>query len=156
MDLPVSSATLATSKSCQKCDGVHPIVDFSVDRSKQDGRSIYCRSCRSKIAKNKRSLESHKENQRKTAHRRKPYNRNWTLKARYGITSDQFETMFATQGSVCALCKSDKSDKKNFVVDHCHKTGKVRGILCSYCNRALGMMKDDPEVLRKAIKYLEE
>lgn len=84
------------------------------------------------------------------------------LKKMYGITIDQYEAMFLAQNNVCAICfKSEQSKDKDggargMPVDHCHTTGEVRGLLCTSCNRALGMFKDNVDNLRSAIKYLEQ
>lgn len=156
MDLPVFSVTLATSKRCLRCGGLMHLSDFPTDKSKLDGKSIYCSNCISKINKLRRSKPEYKVKRRKNSHKYIRANREWRLKNKYGMTLSQFDSMFELQGRVCALCKSDKSDNKNFVVDHCHKTGRVRGILCSYCNRALGMLRDDVTILKKAIEYIGE
>lgn len=75
----------------------------------------------------------------------------------YNITVDEYEDLLDAHGHKCAICGySDKSKPKFFpLVDHDHESGKVRGILCSNCNMAIGKMKDNPELLRKAAKYLE-
>lgn len=153
MDLSACSARPATSKRCFRCKGLHSTSDFSVDKSKPDGRSIYCRTCKRKIQKKNRPSKELRKSKRSRYARS---DRNWRLKTLYGITVDQFEAIFAAQGNKCALCKSEKSDGKNFVVDHCHKTGRIRGILCSYCNRALGMFKDSVDLLGTAIVYLSK
>ena len=154
MDTPVSNVPLATSKRCLDCKGLVSFQYFTKDASQKDGRSIYCQSCqrRRQKAYKKRTPEKQKSYKRK--HYSSEKSRDYSLRYRYGMTLDQFNTMFEKQDRRCALCKSDKSDGKNFVVDHCHKTGKIRGILCSYCNRALGMLKDDPDMLSRAIIYL--
>jgi hypothetical protein len=72
-------------------------------------------------------------------------------KRRYGVTPEVWAEMLERQGGVCALCE----EKKELHVDHCHETKKVRGLLCMTCNTALGKFKDDPEVLRRAIAYIE-
>lgn len=73
------------------------------------------------------------------------------LKRRYGITLEDYEKMFKEQKGKCAICgiKKDKLD-----IDHCHRTNKVRGLLCGSCNRALGLLKDNTEFLNNAIRYL--
>lgn len=73
------------------------------------------------------------------------------LKTRYGLTPEQVESMKVTQGNVCAICETEP---KTWHIDHCHSTGKVRGLLCGSCNMALGLMKDDPVRLSKAQEYL--
>lgn len=80
-----------------------------------------------------------------------------TLQKTYGITSSQFEEMNTAQNGLCAIC-GERQTKRPFklCVDHCHGTGTIRGLLCSLCNRALGLMRDRPELLRKAAEYLEK
>jgi hypothetical protein len=76
----------------------------------------------------------------------------------YGITIAQYDAMFAAQGGRCAICLSDKprgSRGRHFAVDHCHSTGKVRGLLCSHCNTVLGKMNDNPDTLLRAVDYLK-
>lgn len=85
------------------------------------------------------------------------YFRNWNLRRRYGITHQQYETMLAAQGGVCAICGSGEpgANKKFFSVDHDHKTGKLRSLLCDFCNNGLAKFKERPDVLRLAAEYLE-
>lgn len=79
---------------------------------------------------------------------------NWVK--RYGIDIDQKKEMFDSQLGHCFLCNKKLSlDKKGCCIDHDHKTGKVRGILCSSCNCMLGYAHDNPEVLRKGATYVE-
>jgi len=75
----------------------------------------------------------------------------------YGISQEDYERMLAEQGGVCAICGGDGKEGRFGMlhVDHCHKTGKVRGILCDSCNLALGKFRDDPKVLRRAAEYVE-
>jgi hypothetical protein len=80
--------------------------------------------------------------------------RNSDLIRTYGITLAQWDVMFAEQGSVCAICLTDTPGTKGWMTDHCHTAGHVRGILCSPCNLALGLLKDNPATLAAAITYL--
>lgn len=81
----------------------------------------------------------------------------------YGITFEQYEEMWERQGRACALCTTPlvlaggAGQKRSGIanVDHCHATGKVRGLLCHKCNRGLGLFKDNPAVLVKASAYLK-
>jgi hypothetical protein len=78
------------------------------------------------------------------------------LKKKFGITPEQFEAMFVAQGSACAMCGALTSGtKRNFHVDHCHKTGTIRAILCHNCNLMLGHARDSTEILTAAISYLK-
>src|ERR1700737_940265 len=81
---------------------------------------------------------------------------NSSLKKNYGITVEQRDQIFALQGSCFAICRSTDSGRKNsaWAVDHCHKTQKIRGVLCHPCNGVLGYARDNPETLAAAIKYL--
>lgn len=82
--------------------------------------------------------------------------RNAVLKSKYGITIDQYYAMFKKQNNSCKICKVKKHQRKSdFVVDHCHKTKRVRGILCFRCNVILGQLKDNPKLFRRAALYLE-
>ncbi len=75
------------------------------------------------------------------------------LRDRYGITLDDYNERLRNQGGVCAICKR-VPDQRRLVVDHCHTTGDVRGLLCSRCNTGLGMFTDNPETLYVAAVYL--
>jgi hypothetical protein len=78
------------------------------------------------------------------------------LKAKYGLTPDEWQGMFEGQGCRCAICGSDQPNAKaGWNTDHCHKTGHVRFILCAHCNRGLGAFKDNPEIMRKAADMIE-
>jgi len=83
--------------------------------------------------------------------------RNSNLKKKYGITSEEFEQILTEQGGVCKVCGGPPHGKGNrYHVDHNHKTGRIRGILCHKCNVALGMVQDSEEHLMKLIKYIQE
>jgi hypothetical protein len=80
----------------------------------------------------------------------------------YGLSAVEYEAMKAAQGNRCAICREEErvmhrtlGTPRDLSVDHCHKTGAVRALLCSQCNGGLGNFCDDPERLRAAIKYLE-
>ena len=80
------------------------------------------------------------------------------LKNQYGITMLQFEDLLKQQDHKCGVCKKPQSEmKKAFSVDHCHTTGKVRGLLCNNCNVAIGLLKVDSGIdnLQNAIKYVQ-
>ena len=86
-----------------------------------------------------------------------PYYKNlcaYSRKKKYGITVDQLGEMLKLQDGKCSICKITLDEV--FYVDHCHKTGKVRGVLCQDCNMGIGRLKDDPAILRSAISYLEQ
>lgn len=87
------------------------------------------------------------------------HQRGYLIKTTYGITVAEFTAMLDEQGGRCAVCRVVEVGigpaKSQWNVDHCHRTGKVRGILCSPCNLGMGQLKDDPALLRAAADYLD-
>ena len=79
------------------------------------------------------------------------------VRQNYGVSPEQYAEMLERAGGVCEICGRVPSEvsKKGPCIDHCHDSSKVRGILCAPCNMGIGHLRDDPEVLRKAIEYLE-
>ena len=78
------------------------------------------------------------------------------LKHRYGISLTEYDAMLEAQGGRCAICGTDKpGGKERWCVDHCKKTGRVRGLLCNCCNPGLGFFKHDIALLQRAIDYLK-
>lgn len=73
---------------------------------------------------------------------------------KYGITADDYDAISAEQNGVCAICKDICVSGNALAVDHCHETGKVRGLLCGHCNTGLGKFRDDIDLLKIAIDYL--
>jgi Recombination endonuclease VII. len=78
------------------------------------------------------------------------YNSAQKLRKKYGMTEDDYNKLLAKQKGRCAIC----GKYKKLVVDHCHTTNKVRGLLCNNCNSMLGFSEDDPTVLSAGMKYL--
>ena len=75
------------------------------------------------------------------------------LKREYGISLQEYDRLCELQNNVCAICLKRKGEEM-LIVDHNHKTGKVRGLLCSDCNKGLGFFRDNSELLEKARVYL--
>ncbi len=75
------------------------------------------------------------------------------LKAKYGLTLEQYDDMLDRQGGGCAICDEPPGDTA-LHVDHCHDTGRIRGLLCFRCNSALGNLRHDPEVIGRALEYV--
>jgi len=75
---------------------------------------------------------------------------------KFGLTKEAWHALLDSQGGRCAVCGSDSpGGRGQWHTDHCHKTNKVRGLLCAGCNRGIGLLKDDPNVLLAAAIYLE-
>jgi Recombination endonuclease VII len=95
-----------------------------------------------------------KESQRKKDQRLVGYER--ILRKKYGLSLEQYQEMLKEQDGKCYCCGDPPTGHKTLLaVDHCHKTGTVRRLLCDRCNRAIGLFKDDPSILRRAAEYLE-
>lgn len=82
--------------------------------------------------------------------------RDYDWQYRYGIHPEQYFAMYKEQNGKCKICGCELPDGEYLHVDHDKKTGEVRGLLCSKCNKAIGLFKEEPEVMKKAIKYLKE
>lgn len=81
--------------------------------------------------------------------------KNNDLRTRFNITLEDYNIMYENQNGCCAICNKHSIDEKQaLAVDHCHDTGKVRGLLCKQCNMGIGSLKDSTELLKKAITYL--
>jgi len=111
-------------------------------------RELYAQDEWRRVAARKQAMEWQRANQDKRKAQR--------LK-QYQVTLAEFQTLLEKQGSQCAICgHADMSNPNIFpVVDHCHATGKVRGILCLNCNHGLGKFMDNPRLLKKASTYLK-
>lgn len=105
-----------------------------------------------------------RKNRAKISERQREYRKKYPnimkrsyLKNVYGLDFKRFKKMLKTQKHRCALCYTHKSKlPRGLAVDHCHKTDKVRGLLCFSCNSALGLAKDDCNLLKRMIKYLKK
>jgi hypothetical protein len=128
---------------CKKCN-----TDKSDDEFyyRKDGRisSYTCKSCTIE-----RTAEYRKDRPEKT---REWYRKN-KLK-QYGLTPDEYQELYDKQNGLCAICTKECPQQELLCVDHCHKAGDVRGLLCKTCNSAIGFLNDDPELVRSALFYL--
>lgn len=132
------------SKECAKCSEIKPFADFSIHSGTADGRRPECRACHATY---------HRESRRDNPDRHRKYE----AKSNYGITPELYDKMLEEHEHRCAICGSREGGKfKTLNIDHCHNTGKIRGLLCHLCNRGLGLFKDDPVLLEKAIAYLRD
>ena len=101
--------------------------------------------------------ERHSENQRRRRQRPevKARERDYYLRRKYGITLEEYDALLAEQGGACAICRRPPTDGISLHVDHDHKTGARRALLCFRCNNSLGDLEDDPDLLRRAAAYLD-
>lgn len=134
------------SKICGNCKKKKNFEEFYKCNRYRDGRMTTCKECRKRYAKNKQSKYNRK------------YQRSYHLKKKYNITIKEFQQMMTKQKGKCAICGSIESSNRYgptpLHVDHCHKSGQVRGLLCGNCNKALGLLQDNIELLDRAKEYL--
>lgn len=105
---------------------------------------------------NKSCRDCHKKECKKRWHARDRLDRWASRNYKYGVTKDYLIYLYEQQKGKCAICLEEPKTVRGLHVDHCHQTGKVRGLLCHCCNTALGSFKDNAELLTKAINYLKE
>lgn len=132
------------TKKCSKCSETKVLALFNKHPHTTNRRRPECAECTKKYHRAHRSGKPPE------------WNRKYALKKFFGLTLDQYAAMLIEQHGRCAICGTTKSSNvtKHLCVDHDHGTGKVRGLLCHGCNRGLGFLKDDVELLAAAIKYL--
>jgi hypothetical protein len=138
------------TKLCPYCKNSKPLSEWSTSKF-----TPYCKQCWRKY--NERHRLAHRLQSR--ANNRKSWNKN---KDNYNLNRKRggrtlYEILFEKQNGLCAICNNPEQSQKykTLSVDHCHLTGSIRGLLCSNCNRALGLFKDNLLVLESAIKYLK-
>lgn len=147
-------------KVCPKCQIEKPFSDYPKNKRTKHGIGTYCSKCSCEIVQTIRDTPEGGEAHRAASKRWREKNieRHADNHARwkYGVEHGSYDAMLAAQGGVCAICSTDKPGSRlnRFHIDHCHKSTVVRGLLCEHCNRGLGMFKDDPALLGRAITYL--
>ena len=133
------------TKVCSKCSVDKPLSEYHKRSNRPCGVRSQCKECYKKYPSKLK--------------RRENYSREYDLMRTYGLTIEDYNNLSDTQLGVCGICgntQNEGSKKKNLCVDHCHTTGQIRGLLCDSCNRAIGLLKDDIELLKNAISYLEK
>lgn len=128
---------------CSKCDSYKPNNDFTANKHTEAGRYMHCKTC---VNKNYRKHQADRVLQDKTKN--------------YGISAKEYVELLEKQGHVCAICgepetRIHRGTLASFSVDHDHETGKIRGLLCGTCNHGLGYFRDDVELMKSAIEYLD-
>lgn len=88
--------------------------------------------------------------------RKSEVNREHRLRTEYGLSVAEYEKMVESQGGVCAICSKPDPKFSNLAVDHCHSTGKIRGLLCRLCNTGIGALGDNVDGLLRALDYLKK
>lgn len=126
------------TKICKKCLLEKPFSEFSTNSMGKDKKQPRCKECLHAAQKKRRQ-------------------ENWDaarLKYTYGISVQEVLDMLEKQDNKCAICAEEFLERRHTVVDHCHRTGKFRGMLCRKCNVGIGQLRDSSEIVYKAYKYL--
>lgn len=127
--------TDGVDKVCADCGSVLPLDEFHADNQKKSKRSSYCKECVKRRVR--RDYVTYRDR---------------AVERKFGMDEGEYQRMLEQQGGVCAIC--NLTCVRELAVDHCHKTGTVRGLLCLRCNTGIGKLNDDPRLLLRAAKYL--
>ncbi len=159
--MPYPKMDVSQGKRCPMCQEFKTPEHFSKTKGTTHGLAVYCKPCMSKKhntwrRKNlARVAKQLRDRRKKDPQRFRDYHR----KCVYKMPIGQYEAMLAMQGGVCAICGTDRPDKKpgrSFHIDHCHSSKEIRGLLCGNCNLGLGHFQDDVKLLQSAISYLSK
>ena len=140
-DRNLEEESRSKSKVCYGCKELKAYSKYGKSANSVDGLSHKCKVCRRIRAK-----EIYCPLKTRTK----------KLKREYGMTLKDFDWLINSQNNKCAICGFKLKPGRHTHIDHCHKCGTVRGLLCSSCNMALGMFLDDPLIIAAALKYVEE
>jgi hypothetical protein len=160
-------------KECRGCNEVKNLSEFYKRADNKNKVLNKCKKCIIKqqkefYAKNpERQKQIQQKGYKKHKDKRREASRKWhennpkaaksnKLKKKYNISIEDYNTLLEKQNNTCAICQQENKHKRAFHVDHCHETGKIRGLLCHSCNTGIGSLKDNIELLRAAINYLEQ
>lgn len=152
-------STELSIKSCSRCKEEKPLSDFCRSNRIKSGRTAHCKECdvayrKSWISKNEAKYKDQQHQYYlKNKHTVRMRSKIAHYKKAYGMTLDEVESLLKSQQGTCKICGNVLGE---FHVDHCHLTGRVRGILCPFCNKGLGHFMDKKENLESALAYLAE
>lgn len=142
------------SKACKDCGDTLDECNWFL--SFQKSYNYLCKTCSYKRVKSYRekNREDYLGKRKQYSKKRKRENRCFNLRNNYGISADEWDEKFLSQGSCCDICGTQEAPSMGWHTDHNHETGLLRGILCYSCNVGLGNFKDSLEILAAAQQYL--
>lgn len=142
-------------KQCTKCKDLKSLNEFGKDKTTKSGLCYQCKKCKGKYGRtHKIEMAGYKKKYRRSE-KGKLKGREQGLRSKFGITLKQYDEMFEQQNGVCLICGSAGECYRRLAVDHNHKTGKIRALLCSNCNNMIGLAKENVIILQSAINYLK-
>jgi hypothetical protein len=148
-------------KQCSKCGEIKPLSEFAKNNRNVDRLSSHCKICACDTARKWNAANRDrvcglqrrwKANNPEKVRQQNKWSREKSLK-KYNMSVSEYEEMLKEQGGFCAICGGSNNGKV-LVVDHCHETEEIRGLLCSNCNTALGLIHDDHVVAERMADYL--
>jgi hypothetical protein len=158
-------------KRCKRCTAVKPVDEFYAMKGTRDGRRPECKACTA--AQRKRWYAANKQreivrvtawqrahpdrvkaSQLKNREQRNRKMREIHLRNKFAFTPAQYDAMLARQQGGCAICGDPPRADSSLHVDHDHGTGEIRGLLCMRCNNGIGLLKENPRLLRRAATYV--
>lgn len=150
------------SKTCTKCLEEKNFSEFN--KSTDTRLRSQCKTCQRAQWKDWRERNKDKREAWNVKAREERYFFAKHLKAKFGLTLSDYDSLIAKQDNLCAIClkpETRKGKKKSdgflpLAVDHCHETGKIRALLCGACNTSLGLLREDVTILESMISYLKE
>lgn len=142
-------------KKCSKCKVEKSLSEFGRSKNEKDGLQYRCKACNKETCKSwyKKNANSVIAKTKAKYAANPNVARNANLVRKYGITLAERNEMLEKQNGCCAICNEKL---QNIKVDHCHKTNKIRELLCHNCNVLLGLAKDKVATLQNAVKYLQK
>lgn len=142
------AARAITHKVCNGCKERKAVAEFNLRGGRKGFLRSRCRKC--EIAEKR---EASKNVPAGIAAQRSLRDR---LYVEHSLRIDDYSELLAAQGGVCAICRGNPpKHRRRLDVDHCHATGEIRGLLCSFCNAGIGSLRNNPALLREAAIYLE-
>jgi len=132
------------------------VFKFNQKRNSKWAKENPEKNCANAKKWNRVNKKRYNENKKRFAKNNPNSCKNIQLRNKFGITLEQYNEMLASQGGVCAICKQPCETGKSLAVDHCHKTGKVRGLLCQHCNTGFGQFRENKKFLISAISYIDK
>lgn len=144
-------------KYCPGCEQNKPRSEYYTNKTTLHGLNVYCKACCYKRHDKWRLANKDKaaEQARRWRANHPRAAKDYGIRARYGLPLGSYEKLLTEQEGKCACCGSSKpGGRGDFHVDHCHDTGKIRGLLCHGCNVSIGHFDHDTSLLEKAILYL--
>jgi Recombination endonuclease VII. len=145
------------TKRCKKCNEIKLLSEFYERRPSKDGYAYRCKKCLTEYGKERyrENSESYKKRQNNYYAKNKKQIRQKAREHLFKISEEEYSILYQLQKGECAICGVKESEMQfNLAIDHNHKTGEIRGLLCRHCNSGIGFLKENIDIFKKAILYI--